>query len=271
MKNSPITRQPSSVDAAILKAFLEVRGGRSADVVIADPELNAAFIKACKALGLIEPPSKLNRRLYNLRKLRALEDYPTTQRAHFRRQDEYSFAAEIAARYLERHEHTTLDRIICDPKLAAEFDRLARELAPGFSSLEYRFAALSLRKKRALKPEIVARIIEGVQVTRLRVAGLDLQSLPKGQGVYVLYYRKEGVLYVGEAVNLRNRIRQHLEHSDRKLLAHWLWEKGSDDLFVELHLLPENTSTLARKALERELINSRRPKFNISGVDTREA
>src|SRR5271166_2808916 len=36
--------------------------------------------------------------------------------------DQYRFAAEMAGRYLERREHLSLDRILCDPELAAVFD-----------------------------------------------------------------------------------------------------------------------------------------------------
>jgi site-specific DNA-methyltransferase (adenine-specific) len=53
----------------------------------------------------------------------------------------------MSARYLERRRGVSLDDLICDPDIAAEFDKLASELAPGFTSLEYRWAALALRKR----------------------------------------------------------------------------------------------------------------------------
>jgi hypothetical protein len=68
---------------------------------------------------------------------------------------------------------------------------------------------------------------------------------------------------VGEANNLRNRLEKHLDHSDVKSLAHWLWEHGANNLYLELHVLPDNTSTQVRRALEAELIRSRRAAFNI--------
>jgi hypothetical protein len=269
MRSSHTKDLSQSVRALVLQAFLQVRDGRSADVVIADPVLNAKFIAACGSLGAAESSGDLNHCLYNLRKSRALEDHPTVKRVCHRQAD-YSFASEIAARFLEQREQTTLDRIICDPVLAREFDSLAEELAPGFSSFEYRIAALSLRKTRQLKPEIVARIVAATQVAVFRVKSLNIADIPRAQGVYVFFYKNAGVLYVGEAVVLRQRIRQHIDHSDRKELARWLWQKGTDDLFVEIHVLPEGTSGVARKAIEREMIRSRRPKFNISGSEPKE-
>jgi site-specific DNA-methyltransferase (adenine-specific) len=254
----------------VLQAFLHTRDGFSPDVVITDPAVNARFLAACRELGAEGTDRELNHCLYNLRKSHALEDYPTTRRARVRRQDEYSFAAEIAARYLERRYDTTVDRIICDPALAQEFDTLAAELAPGFAPFEYRFTALSLRKKRRLRPEIAPQLLPATRVESFPVDGLDLDVIPKSQGVYLFYYKGEGLLYLGEAMSLRDRVRQHLDHSDRKELARWLWEHGTDDLYVEIHILPDETTNAARKALELDLIRSRHPRFNILGTEIEE-
>ncbi len=59
--------------------------------------------------------------------------------------DEFLFASEIA--WSEMKGHGTLDDILCDPELADKFDEIARSLSPGFSSLQYRWGALTLRKK----------------------------------------------------------------------------------------------------------------------------
>lgn len=250
-----------------LQAFLRTRNGYSPDAVIADPALNARFLAARRELGAGETDFELNHCLCNLRKSKRLEGHPTTKRVNLRHKDEYEFAAEIAARFLERRQDTTLDRIICDPVLAQEFDRIAPELAPGFSLFEYRFAALNLRKARRLRPEIGPQLLPATQVESFRVADLDINRIPKSQGIYLFHYKDEGLLYLGEARNLRDRIRKHLDHSDRRDLARWLWEHGSDDLYVEIHVLPAGTTGAARKAVELELIRSRKPRFNILGAE----
>jgi site-specific DNA-methyltransferase (adenine-specific) len=207
----------------VLQAFLRIRDGYSPDVVIANPILNTQFLAACRELGIQKTDFEINHCLYNLRKSSALEDYPTTQRVRVKNRDEYEFAAEIAARFLERRYNTTLDRIICDSALVKEFDKLAQELAPGFTPFEYRFTALSLRKAHRLRPEVAPQLLHPVCVESFCVADLDIGQIPRTQGVYFFYYKNEGLLYIGEAKNLRDRIRKHLEHSDRKELAHWLW------------------------------------------------
>ena len=251
----------------VLKAFGHTREGFSPDAVIADPARDAQFLAACRDLGARGSDFELNHCLYNLRKSGSLEDFPTTRRIRTAKRDEYEFAAEIAARYLERRHKTTLDKIICDPALAKEFDALSAELAPGFTPFLYRFAALSLRKTHRLRPEVGGRLMPDERVEILPVAGLDINQIPRSQGVYLFFYKNEGLLYIGEALNLRDRTAKHLDHSDRKELARWLWVHGSDELFLEIHVLPDGTSTAQRKALELELIRSRHPRFNILGVD----
>lgn len=254
----------------VLQAFLQARDGRSPDAVIADPVLDPQFLSVCRELGATETDFALNHCLYNLRKGSRLKAHPTSKRVRLRHQDEYDFAAEIAARFLERRHNTTLDRIICDPVLAQDFDKLAQELAPGFSSFEYRFVALSLRKTRKLRPEVAPKLLRATRVDRFAVAGLDLDRIPEEQGLYLFAYKDEGLLYLGEARNLRGRIRKHLDHSDRKDLARWLWEHGVENLYVEIHVLPSDTTNAARKAVELELIRSRRPRFNILGAQRQE-
>jgi site-specific DNA-methyltransferase (adenine-specific) len=202
----------------------------------------------------------LNWGLLNVRKRALLPR--GSRRTVIRNQDAFRFAAEIAIRSLERKHRTTLDRVLCDPELAREFDAVAFAMAPGFTALEYRWTALRLRKTKKLSPEILGRAVPSQVYGPIAVAGLDVPSIPSGQGLYVLTTRAK-VLYVGEAQNLRNRITKHLDHSDNKLLARYIWEFGSDELFVEYHVLPQDSRTDVRKSMELELIRSRRPEFNV--------
>jgi excinuclease UvrABC nuclease subunit len=116
-----------------------------------------------------------------------------------------------------------------------------------------------------LKPELLARVVQSKLVVRKKVEELAVDELPRSQGLYI-FYDCEQALYVGECENLRKRLRKHLEHSDIKSLAHWLWQHGVSDLHLEFHVLPEDTKTRVRKALETELIVSRKPTFNFQGA-----
>jgi len=242
-------------------AFEDASHGYSPDRVLADPDLRQDFLDRCRAFGLGGSDATLNRALLNLRKQGALRDRKS-KRTSFPNEEQYRFAAEIAARFLERRDGISLDGIMCDSDLAVEFDTIAKKLAPGFSSVEYRWAALNLRKTRKLRPELLGRVVPAETVASYEVSRLDLKQIPVRSGLYV-FYTYDRVLYVGEAENLQNRIRKHLDHSDNKELARWLWEQDSPNLHLEIHVFPSTVVTRVRRALETEMIRSRNPVFNI--------
>jgi len=236
--------------------------GYSPDRVVSDPELNHRFVSACRRHGLNDSVADLNRALLNLRKRGGLTGRPRSKRTHFEDEDDYRFAAEIAARFIERRDGISLDAIICDPVKADEFDSVAERIAPGYSHLQYRWAALGLRKKKKLEPELVGRIAPPQTVINLPIREIVPDELPLAQGLY-LFFAADQLLYVGETENLRKRLKKHLEHSDNKGLARWIWEYGIDGLHLEIQILNADTEVRVRKALELELIRSRQPIFNV--------
>jgi hypothetical protein len=246
----------------IFIAFREVNCGFSTDRVVADPSLNAEFIKRCESIGIKAAPVELNLALLNLRKAGLLKGQPKSIKTSFRDSGSYRFASEIAARYIEKRDSITLDRIICDPNIAVAFDALAASIAPGYLPLQYRWAALNLRKARSLRPEFLSHIVRPVTVSVAAAEALNETDLPSAQGLYI-FYSATDTLYVGEDSNLRKRVAKHLDHSDNKSLAHWFWSNGFKDVHLELQTFADDTTTKVRKALEAELISTRHPLFNI--------
>ncbi len=251
-----------SEEEAIVRSFQSVCGTFSADRVIVDPDLNERFILACRDAGLTTTAVDLNRGLLNIRKRGHLPRTGRSTATYFPNEEDYRFAAEIAARVLQRRDGLALDAILCDPVLCRQLDELAMEIAPGFSPLQYRWAALNLRKAKKLSPEILGRVIQSETVLSFRVDGLSAEAIPTNQGLYV-FYDPPQTLYVGEASNLRSRLKKHLDHSDNRGLARWLWEHGTAEALLEIHVLPRETPTTHRRALETELIRSRNPLFNV--------
>ncbi|MDZ4779066.1 MAG: GIY-YIG nuclease family protein [Planctomycetia bacterium] len=246
----------------LASAFRHVCDGFSADRVVADPELNPRFIEACRQAGLTVSVRDLNIALLNLRKSGDLGSTVKVRRTEFRDQEEYRHASEIAARHMELKHGVSWDVIVSTPELVAEFDAEAASIAPGFDALRYRWAVFSLRKQRKLVPELLARVVSPVAVSMGAISALDVASIVAEQGIY-LFHSPTATLYIGEAENLRKRIAKHLDHSDNKGLARWLWDQGIEGAHLELRILPPDTPTRVRRALEAELIRSRQPLFNI--------
>jgi hypothetical protein len=252
--------------ATLANVFARVHEGFSADRVIADPKTNKMFVAECAKCGLTASAPELNRALLNLRKSGGFLA-KTTRETSFDDED-YRFASEIAIRILERRDGVTLDDVLCDPHRATEFDSIAASLAPGYTPLEYRWAALALRKERSLSPEIVSRVLRPDEVHLVRLCELNLDSIPRLPGIYVfLDTSSRQALYVGEASNLRQRLGKHVEHSDNKMLARHLWDNGIENVQLEYYVLPEGISKRELRALELEQIQRRHPPFNISGKE----
>ncbi len=196
----------------ILAAFRETHDGFSADRVVADPALDARFVDRCRQSGLFGGARTWNTLLFRLRKQGRLADFPTRERTDLSWEacDAYLFASEIALqRMLDSPRAESLDGILCDPDLAAEFDAIAGEYAPGYSPFQYRWAALKLRKQAKLARSRGAVLVPPRRLGReLQVEDFDAGGLPDEPGVYLLTGGKSRRLYVGETLNLRGRLEQ---------------------------------------------------------------
>jgi len=251
----------------VKQAFREVHDGWSTDEVILRDTLNEAFIRHCRRSLPAADAAQLNWTLLNLRKAGRLE-VRATKRTSLRH-DDYFHAAEIAARFMYDKYRLTTDRVMCDPERRNEFDSVAQAAAPGISAYRLRKAAFGLRKARKLRPELVARVAdwdrEIISVPAKKIVS-DAEIVPTNPGVYI-FRDASGYLYIGESANLRTRVAKHLDHSDRKSLARYLWENGAEDMTVELHSFDPNSNARhkeMRRAYESELIRSRKPRFNIA-------
>jgi hypothetical protein len=247
--------------ALIVQAFLEIRQGYSTERVIADPEMDRMFLRRCRELGLSGTDFDLNWKLSNARKGGHLSNVPKTKEYTIssERRDEFEYASEIAARFIQqKHGTKSLDKIVCDPDLAAEFDAAADRLAPGFSPLEYRWVALALRKAHRLTPQM-----RNVQYPEFALLGsahaVDLSQIPDHGGIY-LFRSDQEAIFVGETSHLRHRIAKHLGSSESNGIPNWLY--GGRDIQIGIHSLP-GVSQSARKAMELKAILKHGPLFNI--------
>lgn len=250
---------------AVIRAFAEVRDGYSVDRVVADPELDRVFLNRCRELGAVGSDFELNHLLFHARKTKSLSNLPRTRRYTPRDSDEFEYASEIAVRYVQRREQelanrsVSLDRIICDPELAVALDEAAGRLAPGFSPLEYRWAALGLRKARRLAADA-----EDVTLSRFEQMGaarsVRLSNLPESAGLY-LFRSEAQMLFVGHTANLRHRIHRHFEFGGKGGLPDWLQVNPRT---LDLGILPMPAVDLCeRQKAELGAIRVLKPVFNL--------
>jgi site-specific DNA-methyltransferase (adenine-specific) len=211
------------LESGLREAFRDTSRGFSLDRLVADPELNAAFVDRCRTLGLPGDARTFNRTLFRLRKQGALE-IPATIRTEISWQDcdPYLFASEIALRRLADQGAHSLDEVLCDPDLAAQFDGIAASFAPGFTPLEYRWAALKLRKEAKLARSRAQVLVQGLLSQPLPVEERFWKTIPDSPGVYLVCGQtQQSPLYVGQALNLKQRLRGKFAAQPRKAWSAW--------------------------------------------------
>ncbi len=239
----------------IIRAFGEVREGYSVDRVIADPQVDRKYLKRCRELGLAGTDFDLNSALMNARKMGELSHLPRTKRFAVRGIDEFEYASELAVRFLQKEKHVSFDQIICDPELAEEFDECASRLAPGFSSLQYRWGALRFRKKR----RVLDKNITWENIGKAR--SLRLSKVPETSGLYL--FSSEGQrIFIGQTVNLRHRLEKHLEVGSRGL-PDWLWDTKKHPLELGVASLP-STTRRSRQGMGLSFVKEWQPVLNVA-------
>lgn len=253
----------------VAAAFASVHDGYSVDEVLLDDELQAAFQHACRERLPDADPEECNWTLLNLRKAGRLEAKTTKTRDRDEQsQEAVRHIAEIAARTVQDRHRTSIDRVMAKPQWRADFDAAAREISPQVDLNTVRRTAFQLRKTRELKPELITRLADwGREVKSFSLEDLRerLEQVPEEPGIY-LFRDATGYLYIGEAADLRKRLGQHLEQSDRQSLANYLGQQQADTITVELHTFAPDSrikELAVRRAYESELIRSRNPRFNI--------
>lgn len=93
---------------------------------------------------------------------------------------------------------------------------------------------------------------------------INLSSLPDKPGVYLMYNSKDEVIYVGKAINLKNRVRSYFQNRDQgEKVKRMVSNIDHYDYFV-------TDNEVEALILESTLIKKFKPKYNILLKDDRE-
>jgi hypothetical protein len=287
---------PVATDEKIVAAMRIAGDGYSVDEIVIDDDRRERLLDAINpdwhSLGDAWQRDTLLR-LMSLRKAGKI-DLRTTSRG---RNADHQLAqiAEIAARSVLDRNPVSTDALLCDPRLRNQLQVAAIAIAgpshvgvvdagsvPGDSSTSEAVQAdaidaysirkhlLQLRKKRQLRPELVQRVadwdrkLETFSLEQLK-AELISGNISTGAGVY-LFYDPTGYLYIGETANLKTRLTQHTNHSDRLALDQYLQSSANGSVTVELHTFGKRSPAnelAVRRAYESELIRTRQPRLNV--------
>lgn len=267
-ENIASKRQLQMTTEGVIEAFASVYRGYSIDRVVADPELNAQFAEVCRQKGLVGDPRSWNMLLFRQRKAGKLVDFPTTKttKLEWADCDPFLFASEIAWRkLLDDGRAHSLDEILCTPTLATEFDEIARSFAPGFEVLQYRWAALKLRKQSKLARVRSESLILPTKLGKpLSLDDFDPQCVSENAGVYLIGDSKTTKLYAGEALSLRSRLVNQFHKNRREL-----WIECADNYRIpskklRLWIRPIEGASCSMLAWQTCLVRKYSPKLNLA-------
>ena len=265
--DSAAERQLELTMAGVVEAFAATHRGYSADRVVVDPELNTDFIAACREQGLVGEPRSWNMLLFRLRKAGRLAEIPTTERTalDWAACDAFLFASEIAWRILVDDERAaSLDEILCDPLLADDFDALAAQFAPGFSSYDYRRAALKLRKQSKLARVRAASLVPPTRFGKpIPFGEFDPAAAPAGSGVYLLGDHKRK-LYAGEAIDLHTRLSRQFDRDRCELWREQADQRGIRPNRLNVWVCPLQAAPGEMLAWQACLVQRYKPQLNLS-------
>ncbi len=256
--------------ALIAQAYLEVRDGYSIDRVVADPDMDRQFLHRCRQLGLGGTDFDLNWKLFNGRKNKYFTDLPKTKNYTASKKDEFEFSSEMAIRFVQQQvrlrdvRDVSLDKIVCDPDLAGEFDKVAQRLAPGFTPLDYRWVALGVRKaagRYAAKAKTIKLpSFDSLGSTR----SVRASAIPTEQGMYIFRCEYDS-LFIGQTDNLRHRVERHFDGGGKAGIPDWLYDPGSRGISLGIVTTP-GVSPTDRKIVELGAVLTYKPYFNYVGT-----
>ncbi len=110
---------------------------------------------------------------------------------------------------------------------------------------------------QSLKGFVIIRSME-----ELFVIQDELKKVPQKPGVYIMRDKNDGILYVGKAINLRNRLRSYF----RANIGRGPWIDRMVSLIHRFEYIVTD-SELEALVLENNLIKEHRPKYNTMLVD----
>lgn len=211
----PVISLDAATESSVIEAFGEASEGQSTDYLLCDPKLSKRFLSACRERSLPGDARMWNSFLLRIRKSGKLPKSTNSGlRLSYADMDPYSDGSEAAMRLVGIDYGMTLDEMLCSPQAASEFDQLAGMFSPGYSSFEYRWAALALRKRAGTRRyRTIASDQQEYWSQQRKPNRLAIEKCLSAKydcpGVYVVLF-EDSVLYVGETRSIRDRVERLL-------------------------------------------------------------
>lgn len=257
-------------DARIVQAFSAVHLGYSVDRLLADPVLTRKFTDQCRKDGLTAPAAAINRRLLRIRKATDLPVVlPKATREDPRNLPPFLIAAELAFVQVTYRFGATVDDLLADPELGEFFDQLAMKIHPGGEAVDYRLAALHLRKnvraRASSDQNRLADIGEDELAEQWVIQGpmsrVPISEIPEEEGVFAVV-EPNRYLFLTRHCSIREGVEEFRGRRVLEALGNRFWTPSVDRIGIQtIKQTPENQQRL--RLLELKAIEVYHPIFNL--------
>jgi hypothetical protein len=269
----------------VFKAFEKVRKGYEPDRVLVDPVLSKTYLAECRKHGLTEPAPILNRALQNIRKNKSVYKltFGDAKRSNGIDITGHVTAAEIGVAQLNYARRATVDDILTNPKIGDQFVGICKTIDPSGSAMQFKWAALTLRKQRSLDAEKILRLAEADADSIERrmddvgtLSDLNLSKLPREHGIFAIteHAEQSRYLFVGNADDLSQAIKPFDKAKPFLKLAGAFWEPKPDRMSVRLAVSGRKRYLFGRMTplnASLRLIADRHPLYNMRADDIADA
>ncbi|MBI5763558.1 MAG: hypothetical protein HZA51_08555 [Planctomycetes bacterium] len=267
----------SNFDEEIIRAFTDVAEGRAVDPVLVSPSMSSAFLKKCKKLGVTAPPALINRRLFRIRKIGGLLPAATVVEPEASIDETNIFAIEFGVVRIKYLYGATIDDMICEPSIGAEFFRFVKSIAPHCDEHVARLGALYLRKTRNLR-KVEDKKVESIDVREVECSWVDAGTLNEikpnrlqnvGPGIIELIEPSRSLYMYQTDTSAASAISQFADSQLWKTVGNLFWTP--DLRQIRLRVLPSSlVHGFTMRNLLLRLIRGHHPLFNIP-VDNKAA
>lgn len=263
---SPLPADPSR-DATIVQGFKKHHRGFAIDRFLADPDLVEAFLDDVRKNGVDAAAAQINRRLLRIRKAGQLK-VPTT--AEDRRDlTPFLIPAELAVAQLGYRFDATYDDLLADPEIGNAFDELALKLGGTGTRVDYRLAALHLRKNIRSRKGKEAEELLNFGVTDLNdrwkaigpISHLDQAQVPTTEGIFAIS-EPNRFLYLTRFANIKAGLDRFRNPALLSGIGNHFWKPSVESLSVQL-IRREEAKGCSFRLLELKALEIYRPIFNL--------
>ena len=229
----------ASRDSKIVEAFEKTHEGYSVDRVYADPVLCLRFVKQANKLGVNASYMAICRRLMTIRKSGEFKVKTTKQDKRDLRP--FLIPAELAFAQLTYRHDASADDLLLDPDVGVEFDALAMKIGRVGNAVDYRLAALHLRKNLRSRSGPERKQVELLDPSELNLrwhpggplSKVTLDDIPTTEGMFSLS-EPNRYLFLTTYPNLRSGIKVFQDPNFLAAVGNRFWSPSLDTISLQV-------------------------------------